>query len=90
MNDVKIIQSSYGRSGSTILVNLIHGALCPEEATHFRTEELIDEYMITKTHNIDFDKWMKEYPDYNLYFIASEREGGNTKNDTMITLTFLS
>ena len=70
---IKIIQASPDHTGSTLLLNLIHGFLSPDEGTHWNTESLIDKYLITKTHNTNIDMWEKKYPNYKLYFIMSER-----------------
>ncbi len=71
---VKILQASYPRSGSTLLVNLLHGALCSEEQVHFTNDNQLSAFLITKTHNMDIDFWIKSYAQYELYFIVSERE----------------
>ena len=69
---IKIIQSSYPHTGSTLLINLIHGAICPDEEFHL--SKLIDKYLITKTHDVNFDKWIKNFPQYDIYIISSERD----------------
>ena len=43
----KIIQSSPARTGSTLLLNLIHGYLLPDEEIHCPTERLIGKFLIT-------------------------------------------
>lgn len=73
MKEVRIIQVSPQHTGSTLLVNLIHGFLSPMEPVHWKTEDLIDDYLITKTHNTDIENFEKKYPNYKLYFIMSER-----------------
>ena len=69
----KIIQSSPRHTGSTLLINLIHGYLAPDEEIHWKTERLIDKFLITKTHNTNIEFWEKKYPQYKLFFIMSER-----------------
>lgn len=71
--NIKIIQSSYPGTGSTLLSNLIHGFLSPHEEIHYDTESLIDEYLITKTHNTNIEELEQKYPQYKLFFIMSER-----------------
>lgn len=73
MNSIKIIQSSPIGTGSTLLLNLLHGFLLPNEGIHYDTEKLIHKYLITKTHNLDIDFLEKKYSNYKLYFIMSER-----------------
>tara|TARA_B100000073_G_C23589914_1_gene515882 strand:- start:162 stop:683 length:522 start_codon:yes stop_codon:yes gene_type:complete len=70
---IKIIQSSPPQTGSTLLLNLIHGFICPEEETHWSTETLIEKFLITKTHIIDITYFENKYPQYKLFFIMSER-----------------
>ena len=70
---IKIIQSSPPHTGSTLLLNLIHGFISPQEEIHYDTETLIDKFLITKTHNTNIEFWEKTYPQYKLFFIMSER-----------------
>jgi hypothetical protein len=70
---IKIIQSSHPHSGSTLLLNLIHGFICPQEEIHWDTYALIDKFLITKTHCTDVNQFEKIYPEYKLFFIMSER-----------------
>ena len=69
----RIIQASYARTGSTLLLNLIHGFLLPQEPYHCPTNDLIDDFLITKTHDLDINKWINKYKKYKLYFVMSER-----------------
>lgn len=73
-SNIKIIQCSKPHTGSTLLLNLIHGYVCPDEAIHWNTEKLINQHNITKTHDVDIDKWMNKYPQYHIIFIGSNRE----------------
>tara|TARA_B100001996_G_scaffold281408_1_gene221816 strand:- start:280 stop:810 length:531 start_codon:yes stop_codon:yes gene_type:complete len=75
----KIIQSSPPHTGSTLLLNLIHGYLSPDEIIHWNTEKLIDKFLITKTHNTNIEFWEKTYPQYKLFFIMSERNDDKIK-----------
>jgi len=79
MNKIKIIQCSYPHTGSTVLSNLIYGFLSHEEEVRWNSEELIDKYLITKTHNMNIDNWIKKYKNYKLYFIISERNDNKIK-----------
>jgi hypothetical protein len=71
---IKIVQSSSPHTGSTLLLNLIHGVLRPEEEIHYPTEKYVNNYLITKTHNTNIDHWINKYPEYELYFIVSHRK----------------
>lgn len=75
----KIIQSSPSRTGSTLLLNLIHGYLSPDEEIHWNTEKLIDKFLITKTHDTNIEFWENKYPQYKLFFIMSERNDSKIK-----------
>ena len=75
----KIIQSSPIHTGSTLLLNLIHGYLSPDEEIHYNTERLIDKFLITKTHNTNVKYWIDKYPQYKLFFIMSERNDSKVK-----------
>ena len=57
---IKIIQLSPHHTGLTLLLNLIHVFLSPNESIHWDTKKLIDEYSITKTHNINIVQLIKE------------------------------
>lgn len=70
---IKIIQSSPTHTGSTLLVNLVHGYISPDEKVHWNTQLLINKFLITKTHNTNIEFWEKKYPQYKLFFIMSER-----------------
>jgi hypothetical protein len=70
MESVRIIQSSPEHTGSTLLLNLIHGFLEPEEKVRLGP---VQDFLITKTHNINVDELMDTYEKYKLYFIMSER-----------------
>lgn len=50
----KIIQASPPHTGSTLLLNLIHGFLRPDESVNIKVS-LIDKYLITKTHNTNYE-----------------------------------
>ena len=79
MGSIRIIQSSPERTGSTLLLNLIHGFLSPEEEIHWDTDVKINEYLITKTHNINVDDMINRYKRYDLYFVMSERNDNKVK-----------
>ena len=78
---IKIIQSSPGQTGSTLLLNLIHGFISPEEEVHWNTESLIEKFLITKTHNTNITQLENNYPQYKLFFIMSERNDSKIKRE---------
>lgn len=76
---IKIIQSSPPHTGSTLLLNLIHGFISPQEEIHWDTNSLIEKYLITKTHNTNITQLENKYPQYKLFFIMSERNDSKIK-----------
>jgi len=76
---IKIIQSSHPHTGSTLLLNLIHGFISPQEKIHYSTESLIEKFLITKTHNTNITQLENKYPQYKLFFIMSERNDSKIK-----------
>lgn len=75
---IKIVQSSPPRTGSTLLLNLIHGFLAPDEEVHCKPEDLRNHRLI-KTHNIDIMALEKHFHEYKLFFIMSERNDKKLK-----------
>ncbi|SVC00007.1 uncharacterized protein METZ01_LOCUS252861 [marine metagenome] len=82
----RIIQASYPGTGSTILANILSGIFCPDESIHpsatgVRPNKKVLAYLITKVHweaskgGHEFDDWIENYSDYDLYFIVSNRRG---------------
>jgi uncharacterized protein (UPF0297 family) len=78
---IKIIQSGIMGSGSTLLINLIHGFICPKEEIHWETENLIHEFLITKTHNYNINNLEKKFSQYNNFFIISERNDSKVQSE---------
>jgi len=79
MSNIKIIQSSPSHTGSTLLVNLVHGFLLPDKPVMWDTSTKIHKHLITKTHepfvrpNESLNAMKERYSEYELYFIMSER-----------------
>lgn len=71
---VRVILASPPQTGSTLMLNLVHGYLAPNEPRHWCTERLIDDFMITKTHRLNIEEWMTKYPQYDMYFVMTERD----------------
>uniref|UniRef100_A0A6C0LLC6 Sulfotransferase domain-containing protein n=1 Tax=viral metagenome TaxID=1070528 RepID=A0A6C0LLC6_9ZZZZ len=74
----KIIQASPSHTGSTLLLNLIHGFLAPAEQIHWKTENKIHNHLITKTHNTSVDNLIEQFKQYKLWFVMSERNDEKT------------
>ena len=75
---IKIIQSSPPHTASTLLSNLIHGFICPQEEIQY-SSDVIDNFLITKTHNLNIIDLENKYPQYKLFFIMSERNDSKVK-----------
>lgn len=75
----RIIQSSPPHTGSTLLLNLVHGFLAPSEEIHWKTEQKIHDHLITKTHNTNVDELSGAFNKYKLWFVMSERNDEKTR-----------
>ena len=83
-----IIQSSFPRSASTVLVNAVHG-LIPSQAEKkvefsdfYRPFRFNSQITIIKTHQTELDDFIKRFGGkYNLFFVCSERKGKSWFND---------
>ena len=62
----RIIQSSFPRTGSTVLTNILYGIFCDShvhvEHTGNTSWEGNKKLNVVKTHNTDFFSWMNEAP----------------------------
>ncbi|MFC1670636.1 hypothetical protein ACFL20_09595 [Spirochaetota bacterium] len=53
----------------------MNGIICHDKPVVWETQEYIDDELITKTHDVDIDRWIENYSNiYNLFFICSERD----------------
>tara|TARA_Y100000589_G_C27102203_1_gene608555 strand:- start:491 stop:1036 length:546 start_codon:yes stop_codon:yes gene_type:complete len=77
MSNIRIIQSSPTHTGSTLLVNLLHGFIIPKRKINIKFD--FNNFLITKTHNTNIDQLIDIYKDYKLYFIVSERNDNKVK-----------
>lgn len=83
-----IIQSSFPRSASTVLVNAVHG-LIPSQAEKkvefsdfYRPFRFNSQITIIKTHQTELDDFIRRFGGkYNLFFVCSERKGKSRFND---------
>jgi len=70
----KIIQTSPPRTASTVLSNLLHGFICPEEPLDYGLGASATNKDIVVTHDDNIDRWESKLGDeYVLYFVVSER-----------------
>ena len=78
-----IIQTSLPQTGSTVLINLLHGFIMKNEPVHHvahfynnskRIYDNNDNINIFKLHEPNIDDFIEMFSDkYNLYFVSSER-----------------
>lgn len=53
---------------------LIYGFFAPKGKYPYFTDEIMKNNFIMKTHNVDIDRFIRRYQDYDLYFVVSERD----------------
>lgn len=74
---VRVIQSSGGRTGSTLLTNILYGLFCYDQPFFYSqkniTQDQLKNNFIIKTHNTNFDSITKNNSVYSLFFVCSER-----------------
>ena len=74
---VKIIQMSPPRTGSTLLLNIVHGLYAPDNPVIYwhkwSDTPPKGEAGIIKTHDCSYKAWAENFPDHKLYFVCSER-----------------
>jgi hypothetical protein len=84
MDKILIIQSSPPHTGSTVLVNILHGLLCADKPVIYsdfnKDMDVItkrinnNKLSIIKSHNCNIDGLINKFKRYNLFFICSERD----------------
>lgn len=78
-NYIRIVQCSGGHTGSTLLINLLHGFFRKDEKINWNSESLIETKFITKTHHLNIDEWNFWYNKiFKLYYVVSERKDHKT------------
>lgn len=87
-HNIRVIQTSKPRTGSTVLTNLVHGFLSPTKPVA-PTNNIIDN-MITKQHDLDFQKLLSN-KDYNIYLVVSlrnEKQNDYLKNSKILYINY--
>jgi len=76
---IRIVQSSFKGTGSTVLVNILYGIFCNKNASviqgnfDWKPNKNIN---VIKTHRTNFRKWVKNTPlKFFTYVITSDRDG---------------
>ena len=67
------VQASPTGTGSTVLVNLIHGILAPDEGIVWTVNASQADSLIVKTHNMNFRRWERSNWRKDVYSVVSER-----------------
>ena len=75
--NIRIYQSSYFSTGSTLLTNLIYGFLDPDKSTGWGKN--FEEHICLKTHTVEMNTLLCNKR-YNIYIISSERRKKYPKN----------
>lgn len=84
--NTRIVQTSKGRTGSTLLVNILLGMFCNNDPLKFIENPLdetnrtvFDTNFIIKTHSPKFEEITKKFTEYNIYYVESTRFMNDTK-----------
>ncbi len=70
---IRIVQTSKARTGSTFVVNLIAGLICPDEAIQFPTHTVIENAVLSKCHHKDPLTLFDKFSEYDLYLVVTTR-----------------
>lgn len=79
-SNIRIVQMSQTRSGSTLLSNILYGLFQPDEPicfcsmdTHQILSPFIHDHFILKTHSEQPSEINSNFPQYTIYYVASVR-----------------
>ena len=77
---IRIIQTSYVHTGSTLLSNILYGFFCCDKPIQVQfmpvasqTDQLTKN-LIVKSHYLGIRRWIHSYNQFDLYFVLSERD----------------
>lgn len=76
---IRIIQTSYVHTGSTLLSNILYGFFCCDKAVQVQfmpVASQIDKLasnLIIKSHYLGIRRWIYSYTQFDLFFVLSER-----------------
>lgn len=76
---IRIIQTSYVHTGSTLLSNILYGFFCCDKPIQVqfipianKTDKLASN-LIIKSHYLGIRRWIYSYSQFDLFFVLSER-----------------
>jgi hypothetical protein len=72
---IRIIQNSFEKTGSTVVVNLLHGMFCPNCPYHGSgPNRKVLPHLVNKGHDMNYSAFQNAFgKQYELYFISTER-----------------
>jgi hypothetical protein len=77
---IRIIQTSYVHTGSTLLSNILYGFFCCDKPIQVQfipvpsqTEKLAKN-LIVKSHYLGIRRWIHSYNQFDMFFVLSERD----------------
>ena len=77
---IRIIQTSYVHTGSTLLSNILYGFFCCDKPIQVQfmpvasqTDELTKN-LIVKSHYLGIRRWIHSYNQFDMFFVLSERD----------------
>jgi signal recognition particle subunit SEC65 len=77
---IRIIQTSYVHTGSTLLSNILYGFFCCDKPIQVQfmpvssQTEKLSKNLIVKSHYLGIRRWIHSYNQFNMFFILSERD----------------
>ena len=77
---IRIIQTSYVHTGSTLLSNILYGFFCCDKPIQVQfmpvasqTDQLTKN-LIVKSHYLGIRRWIHSYNQFDMFFVLSERD----------------
>jgi len=77
---IRIIQTSYVHTGSTLLSNILYGFFCCDKPIQVQfmpipsQTEKLTQNLIVKSHYLGIRRWIHSYNQFDMFFVLSERD----------------
>ena len=77
---IRIIQTSYVHTGSTLLSNILYGFFCCDKPIQVQfmpvssEREKLTKNLIVKSHYLGIRRWIHSYSQFDMFFVLSERD----------------
>ena len=77
---IRIIQTSYVHTGSTLLSNILYGFFCCDKPIQVQfmpvssQTEKLTKNLIVKSHYLGIRRWIHSYNQFDMFFVLSERD----------------